>query len=136
MSLADHVRTLGRGPGRSRSLTQDEAFDAMFQMLDDDAAPEAVDALLMLLRMKGEAASEIAGLVVGAQSACRNVPRTGAVLSGHGCSIAHYGVPGCAVRNAMPPRVSRTRSPMTVPPEKRRPATSLWSVRGPAHAIF
>ncbi|MCW8844079.1 MAG: uroporphyrinogen-III C-methyltransferase [Rhodobacteraceae bacterium] len=76
MSLADHVRTLGRGPGRSRSLTQDEAFDAMFQMLDDDAAPEAVDALLMLLRMKGEAASEIAGLVVGAQSACRNVPRT------------------------------------------------------------
>lgn len=75
MSLADHVRTLGRGPGRSRSLTQDEAFDAMIQMLDDDAAPEAVGALLMLLRMKGETASEIAGLVAGAQSVLPAMPQ-------------------------------------------------------------
>ena len=28
MTLSDHVRTLGRGPGRSRSLTRDEARDA------------------------------------------------------------------------------------------------------------
>ncbi|MEM7632299.1 MAG: glycosyl transferase family 3, partial [Pseudomonadota bacterium] len=48
------MRTLGRGPGRSRSLTQDEAFDAMTHMLRNDAAPQAVGALLMLLRMKGE----------------------------------------------------------------------------------
>ena len=61
MTLAEHVRTLGRGPGRSRSLTQDEAADAMRLMLQGDAAPEAVGALLMLLRMKGETAEEIAG---------------------------------------------------------------------------
>lgn len=42
MSLSDHVRTLGRGRGRSRSLTQSEAFYAMTAILSRDAAPEAV----------------------------------------------------------------------------------------------
>lgn len=67
MSLADHLRTLGRGPGRSRSLTQDEAFDAMRLMLREDCAPQAVGAVLMLLRMKGETAEEIAGFAAAAQ---------------------------------------------------------------------
>lgn len=71
MSLAAHVRTLGRGPGRSRDLGQDEAGEAMRLMLAGDAAPEAVGALLMLLRMKGETAGEIAGL---AQAATEAVP--------------------------------------------------------------
>lgn len=70
MSLAEHVRTLGRGPGRSRSLTQHEAQDAMAQMLSGPAAPEAVGALLMLLRMKGETAEEIAGFAQSAQASC------------------------------------------------------------------
>jgi len=69
MSLAEHVRTLGRGPGRSRSLTQDEARDAMQRMLAGDAAPQAEGALLMLLRMKGETADEIAGFAAAAQAA-------------------------------------------------------------------
>ena len=68
MSFADHVRTLGCGPGRSRSLTKDEAHDAMHLMLSGEAAPEAVGALLMLLRMKGETAAEIAGLARAAQA--------------------------------------------------------------------
>ncbi|MEL7125962.1 MAG: glycosyl transferase family protein [Pseudomonadota bacterium] len=74
MTLADHVRTLGRGPGRSRSLTQDEAFDAMTHMLRDDAAPQAVGALLMLLRMKGETAEEIAGFAAAAQAGMPTLP--------------------------------------------------------------
>jgi len=68
MSLADHVRTLGRGPGRSRSLTEAEARDAMQIMLAGNAAPEAIGALLMLLRMKGETAQEIAGFAAAAQA--------------------------------------------------------------------
>ncbi|MEP3345769.1 MAG: glycosyl transferase family protein [Litoreibacter sp.] len=67
MSLSEHVRILGRGPGRSRSLTQTEAYDAMQLMLADGTSPEAVGALLMLLRMKGETADEIAGLASSAQ---------------------------------------------------------------------
>ena len=72
MSLATHVRTLGRGPGRSRSLTREEAAEAMALMLDG-AAPEAVGALLMLLRMKGETADEIAGFAEAAQAALPEV---------------------------------------------------------------
>lgn len=75
MSLSAHVRTLGRGPGRSRSLTQAEAFDAMTEMLSDRAEPEAVGALLMLLRMKGETAEEIAGLASAARAAAPDLPR-------------------------------------------------------------
>lgn len=74
MTLSDHVRTLGRGPGRSRSLTQDEAADAMCQMLLGAAAPQAVGALLMLLRMKGETADEIAGFASAAQAALPALP--------------------------------------------------------------
>lgn len=75
MSLAEHVRTLGRGPGRSRALTQDEARDAMSLMLSGRAAPEAIGALLMLLRMKGETAEEIAGLAAAAQAAMPALPQ-------------------------------------------------------------
>lgn len=73
MNLSEHVATLGRGPGRSRDLTQAEAAEAMALMLDG-AVPEAVGALLMLLRMKGETAAEIAGLAGAAQSACPALP--------------------------------------------------------------
>ncbi|MEM8741337.1 MAG: glycosyl transferase family protein [Pseudomonadota bacterium] len=68
MSLAEHVRILGRGPGRARSLTEAEATDAMTLMLSGHAAPEAIGALLMLMRMKGETAEEIAGFAQAAQT--------------------------------------------------------------------
>lgn len=74
MSLSDYVRILGCGPGRSRSLTQEEAFAAMCLMLREDAAPEAVGALLMLLRMKGETAEEIAGFAAAARAALPLLP--------------------------------------------------------------
>ncbi|MEM0948086.1 MAG: glycosyl transferase family protein [Pseudomonadota bacterium] len=76
MSLADHVRTLGRGSGRARSLTREEARDAMVCMISDEAAPEAVGALLMLLRMKGETAEEICGFSEAVQA---SLPDIGAV---------------------------------------------------------
>lgn len=74
MNLFEHVRILGRGPGRSRSLTQDEARDAMHLMLSGKAAPEAVGALLMLLRMKGETAEEIAGFAEAAGQTGPSLP--------------------------------------------------------------
>lgn len=61
--LSSHVRTLARGPGRSRNLTFDEAKDAMSIILAGDAQPEAVGALLMLMRFRSENADEIAGFI-------------------------------------------------------------------------
>lgn len=75
MTLAAHVGTLGRGPGRSRSLTMEEAADAMRIMLAGRAAPEAIGALLMLLRMKGETADEIAGFAQAAQNVAPALPK-------------------------------------------------------------
>ncbi|MEQ6247605.1 glycosyl transferase family protein [Sulfitobacter sp. HNIBRBA3233] len=68
MTLAPFVQILGRGPGRSRSLTMDEASEAMQVILSGQAAPEAVGAMLMLLRMKGETAAELAGFVSAARA--------------------------------------------------------------------
>ncbi|MFC4734661.1 glycosyl transferase family protein [Salipiger abyssi] len=75
MSLGAHVRTLGRGPGRSRALTRDKAEDAMRLMLSGEADPHAVGALLMLLRMKGETAEEIAGFAGAAQASLPSLPQ-------------------------------------------------------------
>ncbi|SFA71592.1 Anthranilate phosphoribosyltransferase [Poseidonocella pacifica] len=74
MSLAPYVRILGRGPGRSRALTQAEAGEAMALIMQGEAEPEAIGALLMLLRMKGETAEEIAGFISGAQSQLPSLP--------------------------------------------------------------
>lgn len=62
MSLLPYVQILGRGPGRSRSLTEDEAREAMRLVLAGEGiAPEALGALLMLMRFRGETAGEVAG---------------------------------------------------------------------------
>lgn len=61
MSLREYVRAMGRGPSRGRSLTEAEAEDAMAQILAGTAAPEAVGALLMLMRYRGETPGELAG---------------------------------------------------------------------------
>lgn len=61
MSLAPYVRIVARGQGRARALTQDEAQDAMTLILSGRADPEAVGALLMVMRLRGEIPEEIAG---------------------------------------------------------------------------
>ena len=75
MSLAPYVQILGRGPGRSRSLTQGETAAAMQIMLSGGAEREAVGALLMLLRMKSETAEEIAGLASAARHSIGCLPQ-------------------------------------------------------------
>lgn len=61
MSLAPFVRIVARGAGRARPLTMEEAQDAMSLILQGEAAPEAIGALLMVLRLRGETPDEIAG---------------------------------------------------------------------------
>ena len=63
MSLAPFVHAMARGPARARNLTRDEAREAMALILSGNAAPEAIGALFMLMRYRGETAEEIAGFV-------------------------------------------------------------------------
>ena len=65
--FATYVATLGRGPGRSRALTREEAADAMGMLLSGAADRLQVGAFLMLLRYRGEDPAEITGLVEGAR---------------------------------------------------------------------
>ncbi len=65
--FAQYVRILGKGKNGSRSLTREEAREAMQMILDDEVTPEQLGALLMLLRVKEESPEEIAGFV----DACR-----------------------------------------------------------------
>lgn len=61
--FAQYVRILGKGKKGSRSLTREEASNAMGMILDDQVLPEQLGAFLMLLRVKEEAPEELAGFV-------------------------------------------------------------------------
>jgi anthranilate phosphoribosyltransferase len=61
--LSKFVHAMGRGPSKGRNLTRAEAADAMAHILSGKAAPEAVGALFMLMRYRGEKPAEIAGFV-------------------------------------------------------------------------
>jgi anthranilate phosphoribosyltransferase len=61
MTLAPFVQIVARGKGRARAMTMGEAQQAMTLILTGNAAPEAVGALLMVMRLRGETADEIAG---------------------------------------------------------------------------
>ncbi len=69
--FASFVATLGRGPGRSRALTREEAQTAFGMILRGETDPHQVGAFLMLLRFRGEDAEEITGLVQAVRSHAR-----------------------------------------------------------------
>lgn len=66
--FAPFVRTLGRGPGRSRALTREEAREALGMILSGAAEPVQVGAFLMLLRYRGEDPEELTGFVEAARA--------------------------------------------------------------------
>jgi anthranilate phosphoribosyltransferase len=72
MTLAPFVRIVAQGKGRARSLTIDEADDAMAVILSGNAAPQAVGALLMVLRLRGETDAEIAGFTRSLRRSARH----------------------------------------------------------------
>ncbi len=56
--FAKFIRTLGRGKQGSRSLSQDEAFEAMSMIMEGHIEPEQLGAFLMLIRVKEETSEE------------------------------------------------------------------------------
>jgi anthranilate phosphoribosyltransferase len=59
--FAQFVRALGKGKRGARSLTHEEAREAMGMLLDDKVEDTQLGAFLMLLRHKEESAEELAG---------------------------------------------------------------------------
>lgn len=75
MSLVPFIHAVGRGPGRARSLTGDEAQQAMELILRGAADPHAIGALLMLMRYRGEVPAEIAGFATAMRAGLPPLPR-------------------------------------------------------------
>ena len=67
-AFSPFVRLLGRGKTLSRSLTAEEAEQAMAMILDGEARPEQIGAFFVLLRMKEETGAEIAGFLRAARA--------------------------------------------------------------------
>lgn len=67
--FAAHLKTIGRGPTLSRPLTREEAADAMAAILAGDVEPAQLGAFLLVLRFRGETASELAGFIDAARAA-------------------------------------------------------------------
>jgi len=61
--FAPFIRILGKGKNGSRALTQEEAYQAMRMILNDEVEPEQLGAFLMLMRVKEESPEELAGFV-------------------------------------------------------------------------
>lgn len=59
--FARFIQILGKGRNGMRSLTQDEAYEAMGMIACYDVEPEQIGAFLMLMRVKEETAEEVAG---------------------------------------------------------------------------
>jgi anthranilate phosphoribosyltransferase len=57
------IKAVATGPRGSRDLTFDEARDATTGLLDGDVSPAQAGAFLIGLRVKGEGAEELAGIV-------------------------------------------------------------------------
>lgn len=66
-AFAKFVRILGRGATLSRSLEEEEAFEAMGLVLAGEVEPIQLGAFLMLLRYRGETAEELAGFARAAR---------------------------------------------------------------------
>ncbi|WLR95631.1 glycosyl transferase family protein (plasmid) [Shinella zoogloeoides] len=61
--LAKYIATSGSGVGRSRPLAREEAEDALAIILDGEADPVQVGALLATMQYRGVTAAEMAGFI-------------------------------------------------------------------------
>ena len=69
--FSGYLRTFFRGPGRSRSLTREEAFDAFSMILRDEVEPIQLGAFLLMLRYRAETPDELAGMIEAVRKAAR-----------------------------------------------------------------
>ena len=80
MSIAVYLKDIGRGAAGARALSALAAQELMGQVLDGKAAPAAVGAFVMAMRMKGETLDELVGFLAAVHERCVPVPSTRPVV--------------------------------------------------------
>jgi anthranilate phosphoribosyltransferase len=70
MSIATYLKEIGRGKEGARSLSKEQAYDLMSQVLDGRVTDVELGAFCVAMRIKGESADELAGFVQAARERC------------------------------------------------------------------
>jgi anthranilate phosphoribosyltransferase len=91
--FAKFLRLVGRGPTLSRSLTIEEAEEAMTAILAGSAEPMQIGALFLLLRYRKETPEELAGFVRAAQRWWRPPPSPAAEIDWPSYADRHKQLP-------------------------------------------
>ncbi len=76
LQFAKFIQILGKGKKGARSLTQQEAYDAMSLILEKKIDPLQLGAFLMLLRVKEESPEELAGFIQAARQTISESPNS------------------------------------------------------------
>ena len=74
MSIAHHIREIGRGKDGARSLDEARAHDLMNRVLDRSVTDLEIGAFAIAMRIKGESIEELAGFLAAAHERCIQVP--------------------------------------------------------------
>ena len=79
--FAQYVRILGRGKRSARSLTEQEAYEAMKMILNEDVEDTQIGAFLLLIRVREETTEELVGFVKAIHEYTHNtLPQLNATL--------------------------------------------------------
>ena len=70
MSIATYIREIGRGKEGARPLTQAQAYDLFYQVLDGRVTDLEVGAFALAMRIKGESVAELSGFCQAAHERC------------------------------------------------------------------
>lgn len=85
------IKAVGTGKRGSRSLTSEEAHDAMAQLLAGEVSPAQIGAFLIAMRIKGETPEELAGMAQAMRDA-RDGPDAPAGAALVACAGAYDGM--------------------------------------------
>ncbi|UUX97633.1 DNA-binding protein YbiB [Aquabacterium sp. J223] len=78
MSIAHHIREIGRGAAGARSLDREQALDLMRQVLDRQVTDLEIGAFALAMRVKGESLDELIGFLDATHERCAPLPEAGA----------------------------------------------------------
>jgi anthranilate phosphoribosyltransferase len=70
VSIAKYIREIGRGKEGARSLTHEQAYDLMSQVLDRKVTDLEIGAFALAMRIKGESIAELTGFQAATLERC------------------------------------------------------------------
>ncbi|MEP7057209.1 MAG: DNA-binding protein YbiB [Caldimonas sp.] len=74
MTIAHHIREIGRGKDGARSLGRVQAHELMSEVLDGQVSDLEIGAFAIAMRIKGESIAELAGFLDAVHQRCLVVP--------------------------------------------------------------